>query len=197
MSFKVKDHFYKRAKQENYRARSVYKLEEINAKFNVLKRGDWVLDLGCCPGSWTQYAARVVGEKGRVVGVDLQTIDEQVSKLKNVTIHQMDIYQMCSLEDVGAVRRFDVVLSDMAPKTTGVKIVDQAKSLALLEQVIKMLPMFLREGGSMVAKVFEGQEAQEAVLGVQKLFDSSRRLRPRSTRSASKEFFVIGKGFCV
>ena len=196
MSFKVKDHFYQKAKQENYLARSVYKLAEINKKFKVLKRGDQVLDLGYYPGSWVQYASQIVSTSGVVVGVDLQPINEKLLQLKNVQMHQQDIYEISSLNDFQVSGQFNVILSDLAPKVTGVKMVDQAKSLALLEQVFKILQVFLHRDGNIVAKVFDSPEAQLLLHKMEDRFDSLSRIRPRSTRSVSKEFFIVGKFFC-
>ena len=195
MPFKVKDHFYKKAKKENYLARSVYKLEEINKKFKILKRGSKVLDLGYYPGSWVQYASQIVGEQGLVVGVDLQPVNKELLELKNVQIYQKDINEISSLNDFQITGPFDIVLADLAPKTTGIKLTDQANSLALLEQVFKILPLFLRPNGYVVAKIFDSPEAQLCLRGIKNSFESLKRVRPKSTRSVSKEFFVIGKKF--
>ncbi|MCY4643645.1 MAG: RlmE family RNA methyltransferase [Bacteriovoracales bacterium] len=196
MSFKVKDHFYKKAKKEKYLARSVYKLEEIDKKFKILQRGMRVLDLGYHPGSWAQYASKVVAERGLVVGVDLRPGGPRLGQLKNVKTYQNDVYTLCSPEDVEEKTPFDVVLSDMAPKTTGIKSVDQAKSLELVKRAFDLMPTFLRPGGDAVAKVFEGPESHLFMAQIGKQFDWVGNFKPQSTRSVSKEFFIVMKGFC-
>ena len=195
MSFKVKDHYYSKAKKDKFLARSIYKLEEIDKKHNVIKKGDKVLDLGYYPGSWIQYTSNKVGEKGNVVGIDIQAVNNKLSSLKNVNLFEKDIFEINLLEDIGLEDSFDVVLSDMAPKTTGIKRVDQDRSLALVENVFESLPIFLKEGGNFIIKVFDSQDAQNFLKSKKGLFQSFIFLKPKSTRSVSKEFFVIGKDF--
>lgn len=192
--FKVKDHYYQKAKDEKYLARSIYKLEEIDQRFKVLKKGDLVVDLGYFPGSWAQYTAPKVGPQGRVFGIDIQPVNKKL-QLPNLTLIEKSIFDLTSPQDLGADKHFDVVLSDMAPSTTGIKTVDQARSLDLVESVFKLLPILLRQGGNFVIKVFESHDAQVFLKSQKDRFDEWHYLRPKSTRSVSKEFFVIGKGF--
>jgi 23S rRNA (uridine2552-2'-O)-methyltransferase len=195
MVFKVKDYYYKKAKKEQFFARSVYKLEEIDQKYKVLRRNDFVLDLGYSPGSWIQYTSSAIGREGLVVGVDLKEINNKLLNLQNVKLFKKDIFDINSLGDIEVDRQFDVVLSDMAPDTTGIKSVDQIRSLDLVEKVFKILPLFLKKGGNFVIKVFEGHEAQVFLKSNKNSFKELKYFRPKSTRSVSKEFFVIGKGF--
>lgn len=195
MTFKVQDHYFKKAKKENFLARSIYKLEEIDLKYKILKPGNLVLDLGYHPGSWVQYTAAKIGEKGLVVGVDIQAINDRLLVQSNVRLFKKDIFDIASIEELGVDRQFDVVLSDMAPKTMGVKSVDQARSLNLVEDVFAKLPMFLKKGGNFTIKIFDSNEAQLFLKTQKQIFDSFNYLKPKSTRSISKEFFVIGKGF--
>lgn len=192
--FKVKDHYYQKAKDENYLARSIYKLEEIDQRFKILKKGDLVVDLGYFPGSWAQYTAPKVGPTGKVVGIDIQPINKKL-QLPNLVLFEKDIFELKSPADLGVDRPFDVVLSDMAPKTTGIKTVDQARSLDLIESVFGMLPLLLKPNGNFVIKVFESNDAQVFLKAQKEKFADFQYLRPKSTRSVSKEFFVIGKGF--
>ena len=192
--FKVKDHYYQKAKDENYLARSIYKLEEIDQRFKILKKGDLVVDLGYFPGSWAQYTAPKVGPAGQVVGIDIQPVNKKL-QLPNLVLFEKDIFELKSPADLGVERPFDVVLSDMAPKTTGIKTVDQARSLDLIESVFGMLPILLRPNGNFVIKVFESNDAQVFLKAQKDKFADFQYLRPKSTRSVSKEFFVIGKGF--
>ncbi len=192
--FKVKDHYYQKAKDEKYLARSVYKLEEIDQRFKLLKKGDLVVDLGYFPGSWAQYTAPRVGPEGQVFGIDIQPVNKKL-QLPNLTLLEKSIFDLNSPADVGAPRAFDVVLSDMAPNTTGIKTVDQARSLDLVESVFNLLPILLKPKGHFVIKVFESHDAQVFLKAQKDRFAEFHYLRPKSTRSISKEFFVIAKGF--
>lgn len=194
-NFKVKDHYFNKAKQENYVARSIYKLEEIDQRYKVLKPGDLVVDFGYYPGSWIQYTSKVIGPDGRVVGLDIQEVNKKLTGMPNVRIYQKDIFDIGDLKQLDVDQQFDVVLSDMAPSTTGIKSVDQARSLNLVESVFGLLPKFLRPGGNFVIKVFDSQDAQNYLKEQKNRFNEYQYLKPKSTRSVSKEFFVIGKHF--
>lgn len=195
MNFKVKDHFFHKAKKENFLARSVYKLEEIDERFKILSKDDQVIDLGYHPGSWIQYTSQKVGVNGMVIGADVRDINNKLSNLKNVRVYQKDVLEIQSMEELGVSEQFDVVLSDMAPNTTGIQSVDQARSLNLVEMVFFLLPKFLKPGGNVVVKVFESNDAQVFLKEQKKHFSEFHYLRPQSTRSVSKEYFVIGKNF--
>lgn len=195
MSFKVKDHYFKKAKKENFVARSVYKLEEVDKKYQVLRKGDTVVDFGYHPGSWIQYASRKVSDEGKVRGIDIKPVNNKISNLKNVKLFEKSIFDVNVLEDLDVDQLFDVVLSDMAPNTTGIKSVDQDRSLLLVEEVFRVLPEFLRIGGSLVIKVFDSHQAQVFLKENKKVFKQFNLLKPKSTRSVSKEFFAIGKGY--
>lgn len=195
MGFKVKDHYFEKAKKDNYLARSAYKLEEINKKFNILSKDMSVLDLGYYPGSWTQYTAKVIGDKGTIVGIDIQEVNTKLEVLKNVRVYEKDINDVKSLEELGVSDKFDALISDMAPSTTGIKSVDQARSLNLVEMVFYHLPNFLKIGGNFTIKVFDSNDAQMFLKQQRSLFTEYSFLKPKSTRSVSKEFFVIGKGY--
>jgi 23S rRNA (uridine2552-2'-O)-methyltransferase len=194
-NFKVKDHYFNKAKQENYLARSIYKLEEIDQKYKVLKKGDLVVDFGYYPGSWIQYTSKVIGESGRVVGIDIQEVNKKLTGISNVRVFQKDIFNISNLTQLDVEDKFDVVLSDMAPSTTGVQSLDQIRSLNLVESVFGLLPQFLKVGGNFVIKVFDSQDAQNYLKDQKKRFSDFSYLKPKSTRSVSKEFFVIGKQF--
>ena len=195
MSFKVKDHYFNKAKKENFFARSIYKLEEIDQKFKILSKGDQVVDFGYSPGSWVQYTTKKVGDTGEVVGIDIKPVNKKLCHLKNVSLYEKDIFDVQNLEELGVDKKFSVVLSDMAPNTTGVKSVDQDRSLNLIEMVFSLLPKFLEEGGNCVLKVFDGHQAQQFLKEQKKLFSEFSFLKPKSTRSVSKEFFVVAKGY--
>lgn len=195
MNFKVKDYYYQKAKKENFLARSIYKLEEIDQRFKIIEKGDIVMDLGYYPGSWIQYTSGKIGEKGKVVGIDIQGVNPKLSSLKNVTLFEKDVFDVKELSELGVEGKFDVLVSDMAPNTTGIRSVDQDRSLNLVEMVFFLMPKFLRENGNLVIKVFDSQSAQDFLKLQRPLFKEFHFLKPKSTRSVSKEFFVIGKGF--
>ncbi len=195
MGFKVKDHYFNKAKKDNYFARSIYKLEEIDKKYSVIKKGDSVLDLGYHPGSWIQYSSKKVGTSGEVIGIDIKEINLKVQALPNVRVYKKDVNDISELTDLEVENKFDVVVSDMAPNTTGIKSVDQVRSLQLVEMVFYHLPQFLKKEGNFVIKVFDSHEAQTFLKQQKKLFKKFEYLKPKSTRSVSKEFFVIGMGY--
>jgi 23S rRNA (uridine2552-2'-O)-methyltransferase len=186
------DHYYREAKREGFVARSIYKLEEIDAKFHLIKKGDSVLDLGCAPGSWLQYATERVGDHGSCVGIDL--LPTKVNLPARTRIILGDAFDT-PIEDLLAQpgRFFDVVLSDMAPNTTGVRSVDQARSFALCERALEVARVALRAGGSFVAKIFEGQDQKAFLAAVKVVFTDVDVYRPKSTRDGSKETYVVGR----
>ena len=193
--FKVKDHYFQKAKKENFLARSVYKLEEIDERFKILKKGDQVIDLGYHPGSWIQYTSEKISPHGLVIGADIKEINTKLLNLKNVRLFEKDVFTIDKMEELGVSSQFDVVLSDMAPNTTGIRKVDQDRSLNLVEMVFSLLPKFLKPGGNMVVKVFESQNAQLFLRDQKSQFKEFHYLRPKSVRTVSKEYFVIGKDF--
>lgn len=195
MTFKVKDHYFHKAKKENFLARSVYKLEEIDERYKVLKKGDKVIDLGYHPGSWIQYTSEKIGKEGIVVGCDIKEVNNKLLNLTNVKLFKKDVLTIETMDELGVSDQFNVVLSDMAPNTTGNQMVDQTRSLNLVEMVFSLLPKFLKPGGNLVIKVFESNDAQVFLKANKNLFEEFHYLRPKSVRSVSKEFFVIGKNF--
>jgi 23S rRNA (uridine2552-2'-O)-methyltransferase len=194
-NFKVKDHYFNKAKNENYLARSIYKLEEIDEKYKILKPGMLVVDFGYHPGSWIQYTSRIISDEGRVVGIDVREVNKKLSGIKNVRVYQKDIFDIHDLKQLDVDSQFDAVLSDMAPNTTGIKSLDQDRSLNLVESVFGLLPKFLKPGGHFVIKVFDSQHARNFLTERKSLFKEFHYLKPKSTRTISKEFFVIGKNF--
>ena len=187
---KWQDHYTNRAKKDGFPARSVYKLQEIQKKHHLIKKGHKVLDLGCCPGSWLLYAARQTGSSGKVVGIDLNPVSVQVPSHVNVlTADVLDL-------DAGTLdKAFNVVLSDMAPATTGNKIVDTARSMSLCESALYLAKAVLVPGGSFVCKVFQGSDFNSFSEKVRLAFETCKIFKPRSSRQASKEIFIIGLGF--
>lgn len=191
MGYNPNDFYFRKAKKENFAARSVFKLQEIDDRFHILKKGFKVLDLGAAPGSWSQYSSQVVGLQGRVLGIDIQAIK---ITLPNAVFVQADMRQ-ANLDEImtahGISPPFDVVLSDMAPKTTGIRFTDQARSLELCELALETAEKFLKPKGSFVCKLFHSEDFEAYRAKLRERFDRVEVLRPKSTRKESKEVFFI------
>jgi 23S rRNA (uridine2552-2'-O)-methyltransferase len=191
MAYNQKDFFFQKAKKENYAARSVFKLQEIDDRFHILKSGYKILDLGAAPGSWSQYSSEKVGRQGRVFALDLQAIK---LTLPNTIFLQADMREINlgeTMKQLGIEPPFDVVLSDMAPKTTGIRITDQVRSMELCEIALATAERFLKPRGSFVAKLFHSEEFEVFRDMLRQRFGRVEVLRPKSTRKESKEIFFI------
>jgi 23S rRNA (uridine2552-2'-O)-methyltransferase len=191
------DHYFRKAREEGFAARSIYKLDEIDREFHILRRGDVVVDLGCAPGSWMQYVEKKVLPGGRAFGIDL--LPAKVSFGPHVSILQGDAFAVTLEQLVGAapgapLPAVDVVLSDMAPNTSGIRAVDQARSMALCERALDVAARMLRPSGNFVVKVLEGGDMKAFVEQCRATFDSVKIKRPKSTRPGSTETFVVGLG---
>ena len=187
---KVQDHYFHKARKDGYVARSAYKLEEIDQRHQLLKRGQKVLDLGCAPGSWLQYTSRRIGESGRLLGIDLQAV--AISLPPQVEALQADIYE---LNRSGAwwESPFDVILSDMAPKTTGVRSADADRSYALNQHALWLAEQHLSKGGCLLVKAFQGAPFQQLQQEFRQMFTEVKICKPKSSRSESVEVFLLGK----
>lgn len=191
----LEDYFAKKAKKDSFAARSVFKLEEIDKKYRLLTRTSKVLDLGASPGSWSQYCFKATAESGLVVSVDLNPLAELAKKQTHLFI-QGDAFDL-DLKSIAAVQLkgslFDLVISDMAPKTSGIKFADQAKSLELCERALAIALTHLNVGGHFVCKLFHSNEFKEFETQLKRSFKEVHSLKPKSTRSISKEIFFIAK----
>ena len=187
---KWEDHYTRKARLEKYPARSVYKLQEIQQKYKLLKKGDKVLDLGCAPGSWLLYAAKEVGESGKVIGMDLKPLEIQLPT--NATAYEADIFSEEGLGFLSEDVKFDVVMSDMAPSTTGNKHVDSARSYNLCEAAFFVAQKTLATGGVFICKIFQGEDFDRFMTLLKTGFAKYKLYKPQSTRKASKEIYVIG-----
>lgn len=192
MTYNPRDRFFKKAKEEGFAARSVFKLEEIDKKYKIFKPGQEVLDLGASPGSWSQYSSQKVGAAGRVLGVDLSPV---TVKLNNAVFIQADLRDL-NLEDIfrehGFRPPFDLVLSDMAPKTTGIRMTDQARSMELCELALDVARRFLKKDGHFVCKLFHSDDFSKLRDEIKKSFAKCEAVKPDSTRKISKEIFLVG-----
>jgi 23S rRNA (uridine2552-2'-O)-methyltransferase len=187
------DKWAKKAKEKGYPARSVFKLMEIQEKYKIIQKGDIVLDLGASPGSWSKYALSIVGEKGKVIGIDILPI--KISH-PNFYFLQKDVFELeeNDFKNLG-IEKVDVLLSDMAPKTTGDKFGDHVRSVRLAEKALEIAKNYLKEGGSFIVKVFEGEKIPILKKQIEKYFKSVKFFKPKSSRKESKEIFIIAQGF--
>jgi 23S rRNA (uridine2552-2'-O)-methyltransferase len=190
-----KDFYFRKAKKEGLRARSAFKIDEILRRHRLLSPGDAVLDLGAAPGGFLQILADAVGEEGVAVGVDLEPI--RAVGRRQVKTAIVDLLRPDALERIRALHpgRFALVTSDMAPKTIGVKVTDEARSLELVRTALAVAEATLRRGGAFVAKVFMGGDFPGLKKELQERFESVQVVRPQATRESSYEIYVLGKGF--
>jgi len=185
-----RDRFHKKAKKEGFLARAVFKLEEIDQQFKLFKPGQRVLDLGCAPGSWLQYARSRVGPEGTLVGLDRAAIrDASGARIVVGDVMTIDVAQL-----KGELPAFDVVLSDMAPDTSGIRHLDQARSEALFERALEIATAVLAPGGNFVGKLFQGPDFQKLVKRCRDGFDKAATMKPKSSRKESLEQYVVAKG---
>ena len=195
MAYKPKDTYYKKAKHEGYRSRAAYKLIELQQRFRLMKSGDFVVDLGAAPGGWLQVAANYVGARGRIIGVDLQAIEPFFAP--NITLIQGDIsdrvIQQQIMEILGG--HADCVLSDLAPRLSGIREADTARCLELNQTALKVVTQLLRPGGTLLVKSFVNQELHTLTLELKMAFASVQRTRPEATRQASSELYFCATGF--
>lgn len=189
-----RDHYFKKAKTEGYRARSAYKLIEANQKFRLIKNGDFILDLGVAPGSWLQVAAPIVGKNGLVVGVDLEPV-KPFKEFENIKTLVLDISGSQFEEKVLSLSRgklFDVILSDAAPKTSGQKELDQDRSLEIARRAFEIAEKLLKTGGHVYIKVFEGPEVPLLFKEYKAKFKLLKIFKPAASKKGSKEIYLVG-----
>jgi 23S rRNA (uridine2552-2'-O)-methyltransferase len=189
----LNDPYVARAKREGYRSRAAYKLLEIDEKYHILKPGQRVVDLGAAPGGWSQIAARKVGQKGKVVGIDLLPIDP----MPGVEFIELDFLDESApgrlIEMLGGPA--DVVMSDMAANTTGHKKTDHLRIIGLAEAAIYFAREILAPGGAFVAKVFQGGTENQLLADLKRDFAVVRHVKPAASRADSAELYVLATGF--
>ncbi len=190
-AYKRKDGYYRKAQEEGYRSRAIYKLKQIDEKFNLFKEGDVVVDLGAAPGSWSEYAVEHVGE-GNVLAVDKKRIRE----IEGVSFHQGDMTDKDFLRRISIIAGdVDVVMSDMSPNITGNYSMDHARSVYLAQQALKFCYANLSKGGNFVVKVFQGEDFKNYLDSVKDVFHFVYGHSPHASRESSSEMYVIGKNF--
>ncbi len=187
------DPFVKQAHKDGYRARAAYKLLEIQEKYKIIKPGMTVVDLGAAPGSWSQIAGKLVGDKGLVIASDILPMDA----LPDVTFLQGDFREQAVFDELLQIldgRQVDVVISDMAPNTSGNRAVDQPRQIYLCELALDFAEKVLHKKGQFVVKVFQGDGFDEFRKQVLNSFDVLKTAKPAASRARSKEVFLIGQG---
>lgn len=189
--YKKPDAFTKAAKAQGFPARSVFKLEEIDRRVRLFRQGQRVLDLGAAPGSWSMYASQKVGPKGRVFAVDIAEIRAFLGA--NVTVLRGDALSL-SNDQLAESAPYDVVLSDMAPSTTGSKVADQARSFELFDRAVTVAAALSVPGGAFVGKLFMSEDFITARDRLRSLYTEVRNIRPEGTRAQSSEVFLVGLG---
>jgi 23S rRNA (uridine2552-2'-O)-methyltransferase len=192
MAYNPKDRFFHKAKQEGFAARSVYKLQEIDQQFKVFRGAQTVLDLGAAPGSWSQFASQKIGPAGRILGVDLSPVTVSLSNAKFIQADLRDLKLDEVFVEHGFKPEFDIVMSDMMSNTTGIKSVDQARSLELCELALYCAKRFLKPGGTFICKFFQSGEFGKLRSEIKREFVRVEALKPESTRAISKEIFLVG-----
>jgi 23S rRNA (uridine2552-2'-O)-methyltransferase len=192
--YRPKDHYFQKAKAQGLRARSAFKLEEVARRFHLLRPGARVLDLGAAPGGFLQVIAQAVGPKGLAVGVDLVPLRRFEEAWVRTAV--LDVLAEDALQALDALAKgpFDAVLSDMAPKTSGIKSVDEARSLRLAERALEVSRQKGRVGGSFLVKLFMGGDFEAYRAQLRGAYQEVKVVRPEATRSASVEVYLLGLG---
>ncbi len=189
------DYYWKKSKKEGYPARSVFKLQEIQEKHRILRRGSRVLDLGASPGSWSLYILDLLGENAEVTGVDLKPPDRKLLSRKNFHFLPGDFTSQEVMQRIVEGAPYDTVVSDAAPSTTGTRALDTARSLDIARHVLDICQRVLAPGGTCLLKIFQGGEEKEILDRMRVLFRASRAFKPKASRSDSMETYYIGTGF--
>lgn len=185
------DFYFQKAKEENYPARSVYKLKEIEEKFQLFEKGDKVLDLGCAPGSWLIYISDKIGEQGMVTGIDMQSVN--IPFKQNMQFMKADVLNLDEIEFL--LDYYDVIVSDLAPATSGIKSLDAEKSLELCEEVFKIAENHLHPSGNFVCKIFESESSEVLFKKIKRKFEFAKKFRPQAVRKGSREYYIVGKKY--
>jgi 23S rRNA (uridine2552-2'-O)-methyltransferase len=188
-----KDPYGVRAKEAGYPARSVYKLKEIQDKYRLIRPGQRIVDLGCHPGSWLRYCSQLVGPDGLVLGVDVK--EPTIPLSFNMKFLQADLLTVSDETIKAWAGQVDVVVSDLSPKTSGIKWQDHQRSMELNSRALELGFLLLIRGGVVVLKIFEGEGSQNLIKIMKNRFEQVRNYKPKSSRSESPEVYLIGQGF--
>ena len=195
MAFNRKDGFYRQAKREGKRSRATYKIEELDQRFKVFKKGQKILELGAAPGGWMEYIAKRVGNSGSVLGLDLQTISNLPSPPCKTLVADILSPETGALIDALVSPPFDGAVSDLAPNLTGIKATDQANSIAILETALSLVKERLVAGGFFICKVFQGNELKPFQLQLKSCFSKVTLAKPKASRKTSTEIYLVATGY--
>ncbi|NYB51624.1 MAG: 23S rRNA (uridine(2552)-2'-O)-methyltransferase [Methanobacteriaceae archaeon] len=189
------EEYYKKAKKEEYRSRASFKLLQLNRKYKIIKNGDSVVDLGAAPGGWSQVALELVGQDGLVVAVDLNRV--KPFPLENFWSITGDFTQKDTLEEIERTLqgKAQVIISDASPKLSGIKDIDQLRSIELAQSVLSICESILKYKGNIIIKVFQGSGYPELLKDVKTKFQTVRTTKPPSSRKKSGEMYLVGRGF--
>jgi 23S rRNA (uridine2552-2'-O)-methyltransferase len=188
------DPFVKMAQKDGYRSRASYKLLEIQEKDRILRPGNIVIDLGAAPGGWSQVTSRVLGDKGRLIASDILEMDS----IEDVTFIQGDFTEESVLAQILAAvnnQPVDLVISDMAPNMSGVRMADQARAMYLCELALDLAGQVLRPGGDFLIKIFQGEGFDQYHKQVRQMFEKVQMRKPLSSRDRSREQYLLARGF--
>ncbi|MBW1912804.1 MAG: RlmE family RNA methyltransferase [Deltaproteobacteria bacterium] len=188
-----KDHYTDRAREEKWLARSVYKLEEIDRKHRLIRSSCRLLDLGCYPGSWSQYCIKKVGGTGEVMGVDLKKPDR--FSASNFRFIEADILTLDIQWLARKAGKRDAVISDLAPRTSGIRVADASRSLELTERAFEIALAVLKRNGHFLCKIFEGEDLKDFRNRSSSHFKQVQLIRPAAVRKRSREVYLLGSGF--
>ncbi len=197
MVYTPQDRYFKKAKQDGYRSRAAYKLVELQQRFRLIDAGDRVVDLGAAPGGWLQVAAKLVGPNGKVIGVDVQAI--QPFQERNIGLIQGDILTSETQTKVKELLAGTAhcVLSDMAPKLSGIRDADMARSYALNQMALQVAKELLLPGGVLLVKSFVSEDLQSYTAELKNHFTLVQRTKPAASRQGSSEFYFYAKGYAA
>ncbi len=192
----AKDVFVRKSRQDNYRARSAYKLKDLNSKYKIIRRGYKVIELGAAPGGWSQVVAEVIGRQGSLIALDLLECEPLSSVQFIIGDCNSHAVKEQLFEKLGSAR-VDVVLSDMAPNISGIALRDEAASIHLAEIAVDFSADYLKKGGTLVLKLFEYPDTIQFIKKVKTMFYEVIRAKPAASRLESREFYVVARGFGI
>lgn len=194
--YQVQDHYFHLAKEQGYRARSAFKLLEIQKRFQLIKAGQAIVDLGAAPGSFLQVIAKLVGPKGHALGFDLQEIESfNAANVQTEVVDVLDQKQVSEALQKHGIEKVDGVTSDLAPKTSGIRDLDQGRSAELTGAAFSIATQILKRGGFFVGKIFEGEDMAPLLKRIKSEFKQVKVFKPEASRDRSFETFIVAQGF--
>ena len=191
---KKKEYFYNEAKRTGYRSRSAFKLKQIQNKFKIIRKTDFVLDLGAAPGGWSQVSNEIIGKNGKIIGIDLLNI----KPIDGIQFLQEDITEKSTILKIIKIvgeKGVDVILSDMSPNISGNYSIDHANSIHLCKQSLNLADIILKDNGNFLCKLFMGEEFDDFIKIFKNRFKNVKLYSPPASRKSSSEIYLIGRNF--